>query len=311
MPSRFGRAGAPPSHLDEGGLFVRRRFRPYVGHAVITEERKATEHFWIRALGNAEYASVRGILMASVVCVVVHPSRLAREGLKGILANSRFSPVCTTSSAEEVPSTIASAGEQVVIIMGVPEAANLAQALSTARVSFPDAPVVVIGDTCNRELVITALAMGATTFIDENMATSTLVKELELVAQGEPVISVLLMKRLLGQGSAQAFERAAAPIKLDQHQLSEHEDEDEARPNPPLSGREAAILNALVQGESNKVIAHRLCITEATVKVHVKAILRKIRVKNRTQAATWALRQPAFAARLGNKNGGSPGTHAH
>jgi two-component system, NarL family, nitrate/nitrite response regulator NarL len=245
--------------------------------------------------------------MASVVCVVVHPSRLAREGLKGILANSRFSPVCTTSSAEEVPSTIASAGEQVVIIMGVPEAPNLAQALSTTRVSFPDAPVVVIGDTCNHELVITALTMGATTFIDENTATSTLIKELELVAQGEPVISVLLMKRLLGQ----AFERTAAPIKLDQQQLSEHEDEDEARPNPPLSGREAAILNALVQGESNKVIAHRLCITEATVKVHVKAILRKIRVKNRTQAATWALRQPAFAARLGNKNGGSPGTHAH
>jgi two-component system, NarL family, nitrate/nitrite response regulator NarL len=233
--------------------------------------------------------------MASVVCVVVHPSRLAREGLKGILANSRFSPVCTTSSTEEVPSTIASAGEQVVILMGVPEAANMAQALSTAKVSFPDAPVVVIGDTCNFELVMTALAMGASTFIDENVATSALIKELELVAQGEPVISVLLMKRLLGQGSAQAFERAEAPIKRDQQQLSEpeDEDEDEARPNPHLSGREAAILNALVQGASNKIIAYRLCITEATVKVHVKAILRKIHVRNRTQAAVWALHHQA------------------
>jgi DNA-binding CsgD family transcriptional regulator len=63
---------------------------------------------------------------------------------------------------------------------------------------------------------------------------------------------------------------------------------------PHLSSREAAILDGLVQGAPNKVIAHQLNITEATVKVHVKAILRKIRVRNRTQAAIWAMsRQPA------------------
>jgi two-component system nitrate/nitrite response regulator NarL len=239
--------------------------------------------------------------MVSVVSVVVHPSRLAREGLKAILASSRFEPVCTCSSIEEAPSTIASAGEQVVVLMGVREAAHLAQALSAAKASFPDAPVVVIGDSANRDLVINALAEGATTFIEENVATSTLIAELELVARGEPVISVLLVKRLLGPGSAQALEQAAAPIKLDQRVPLDDEDEDDARPNPPLSKREAAILNGLIQGNPNKVIAYQLQITEATVKVHVKAILRKIRAKNRTQAATWALRQPDFTARLDNK----------
>jgi len=188
-----------------------------------------------------------------------------------------------------VPSAIASAGEQVLVLMGVGEAAHLAQALSSAKASFPDAPIAVIGDACNRDLVVTALAAGATTFIDENVTPSTLIKELELVAQGEPVISVWIMQRLLGQVSPQASEHAVAPIALDQRQLREDEDEDEAAPNPHLSGREAAILNALVQGASNKVIAYRLSITEATVKVHVKAILRKIRVRNRTQAAIWAL----------------------
>ena len=228
----------------------------------------------------------------SVVCVV-HPSRLARNGLKAILANSPFSPACTSSKIEEVPSTIASAGEQVLVLMGVREVANLAQALSAAKASFPDAPVVVIGDSSDRNLVTTALAMGATTFIDENEATSTLIAKLELVAQGEPVISVVLMERLLGPGSAQASEQAMAPLTLHQRQLpedeDEDEDEDEARPGPQLSGREAAILNALVEGKPNKVIAYHLSITEATVKVHVKAILRKIRVQNRTQAAIWAL----------------------
>jgi two-component system nitrate/nitrite response regulator NarL len=43
-----------------------------------------------------------------------------------------------------------------------------------------------------------------------------------------------------------------------------------------------------MQGASNKVIARNLVITESTVKVHMKAILRKLRLRNRTQAAMWA-----------------------
>src|SRR5262245_31098385 len=197
--------------------------------------------------------------MVSVVCIVVHPSRLAREGLKAILANSPFSPVCIASSTDEVPSTIASAGEQVLILLGVRETAHLAQALSAAKASFPDAPVVVIGDSCDRNLVTTALGEGATTFIDENVATSTLIAKLELVAQGEPVISVVLIKRLLGEGPAQASQHAMAPLTLDQLREPEDEDESEAGPDPQLSGREGTILNALVQGKSNKVIAYQLC----------------------------------------------------
>ena len=137
--------------------------------------------------------------MVSVVCVVIHPSRLAREGLASILASSPFAPACTAARTEEVPRTIASASEQVVVILGVREAINLAQVVSTARVSFPDAPIVVIGNPCDGELVLTALAAGATTFIDESVSTTTLIAQLELVAQGEPVISVSLIKRLLGR----------------------------------------------------------------------------------------------------------------
>ena len=56
-----------------------------------------------------------------------------------------------------------------------------------------------------------------------------------------------------------------------------------------LSPREREMLSHLVAGSSNKVIARRLDIAEATVKVHLKSVLRKIRVENRTQAAIWAL----------------------
>jgi two-component system nitrate/nitrite response regulator NarL len=56
-----------------------------------------------------------------------------------------------------------------------------------------------------------------------------------------------------------------------------------------LSPREKEILSHLIAGHSNKLIARELGITEATVKVHLKSVQRKIRVENRTQAAIWAL----------------------
>jgi two-component system nitrate/nitrite response regulator NarL len=55
-----------------------------------------------------------------------------------------------------------------------------------------------------------------------------------------------------------------------------------------LSPREHDVLCCLMAGYSNKVIARELSVCEATVKVHVKAILRKLKVNNRTQAAIWA-----------------------
>ena len=55
------------------------------------------------------------------------------------------------------------------------------------------------------------------------------------------------------------------------------------------TGRQAMILKSLVNGDSNKVVARKLHIAEETVKVHMKRLLRRIGVKNRTQAAIWAL----------------------
>jgi len=58
---------------------------------------------------------------------------------------------------------------------------------------------------------------------------------------------------------------------------------------PSLSERERQIIDGLIKGQSNKTIARACGITEATVKVHMKAILRKVPCSNRTQVAIWAL----------------------
>jgi len=60
-------------------------------------------------------------------------------------------------------------------------------------------------------------------------------------------------------------------------------------PAPQLSPREKLILRCLIEGDANKSIARKMDIAEATVKVHVKAILRKIRVRNLTQVPIWGM----------------------
>lgn len=235
--------------------------------------------------------------MPSIFSVVVHPSRIFCEGLKSILAKSSFEPACTASSPREVPSHMPGAGEEVLVIIGVREGGDIAEAVSTTKERFPDAHVVVVGDAADTRNVMAALEADASSFLDENMGSSALIKALELVALGEPLVSVAILRDLLGPRSTPADDETMATAVTNEPQVACAPSQEQTGWTPPrLSGREAAILNGLVQGAPNKVIAHQLNITEATVKVHVKAILRKIRVKNRTQAAIWAMsRQPTAA----------------
>jgi two-component system, NarL family, nitrate/nitrite response regulator NarL len=100
-----------------------------------------------------------------------------------------------------------------------------------------------------------------------DLSANALMRSLLLISSGERVFPHDLT---LGR-------KSTAPA-------SEHQSND-AR----LSPREKEILSHLVTGHSNKLIARHLGITEATVKVHLKSVQRKIRVENRTQAAIWAL----------------------
>ena len=113
------------------------------------------------------------------------------------------------------------------------------------------------------------------------MERDALVKALELVMLGETFISSALALTMLN-GTPQAQGSASnMPPGLPAAN-------DTATKAHKLSSREVEILGHLMEGESNKVIAKKLDIAEATIKVHIKAILRKVRVKNRTQAAMWA-----------------------
>jgi two-component system nitrate/nitrite response regulator NarL len=133
-------------------------------------------------------------------------------------------------------------------------------------------------------------------FVDV-MACDVFIKSIELVMMGETIFLPEFMSFVLGS------EGDPAPRDENNQETLIRTERTLA---PQLSTREKSILRCLIEGDSNKCIARKIDIAEATVKVHVKAILRKIRVQNRTQAAIWGMNNGSVP-RLAN-NSSPPST---
>lgn len=149
----------------------------------------------------------------------------------------------------------------------------------------PTGRVAVLADEYRRNDLVSAYRAGANACFVKAMSCGGFIKALEMIMLGETVLPPELLP-FIGDNEGDhehppAPSRAAiapdapSPIGLDAV--------------PRLSAREKCILRCVRDGESNKTIARKIDIAEATVKVHVKAILRKIRLSNRTQAAVWAM----------------------
>jgi two-component system nitrate/nitrite response regulator NarL len=226
--------------------------------------------------------------MRCLATVLVHPSRIFSEGLRSVLAGSRFQLKCVAASADRLPMKFLNTRGDLLFIVG----GDLAGTAENVRIIVRQhifARVAVIGDGGTTSQVMCALEAGASAYLRETINAKALVKALELVMLDETVLPAqfikdLVIKEPVGIHKATPILPATAPP------------EDAGPQSRNLSSREAAILRYLVDGVSNKDIARNLVITEATVKAHVKAILRKIRVKNRTQAAIWAMKHPPNAA---------------
>ena len=148
------------------------------------------------------------------------------------------------------------------------------------RVQHPSAKVVVLANHFEMSEMMSVIDAGAHGYCLATIGCEALVKSLELIMLDEIVFpSALFLTNLA------AFSRSHEPVEAPVRIIRTSQADRQAR---NLSSREAEILRCLMLGSPNKVIARELDVAEATVKVHVKAILRKIQVSNRTQAAIWA-----------------------
>jgi two-component system nitrate/nitrite response regulator NarL len=147
-----------------------------------------------------------------------------------------------------------------------------------------------VADHYRLDELVSALRAGANGYFADVMTCDAFIKSMELLMMGEtifpPALSFVLDSEGDDLGKEVGHPGEAAPGDENNQAILVTTDDAFA---PQLSPREKSILRCLIEGDSNKCIARKIDIAEATVKVHVKAILRKIRVHNRTQAAIWGV----------------------
>jgi two-component system, NarL family, nitrate/nitrite response regulator NarL len=231
-----------------------------------------------------------------VSTVVLDENTLLREGLKRVLSESRFRIVKDGStkghiSLGEIPQRIGG----LLFLIGADENPwELASQVRRLKGAYPHAVIVVLGEQTDVRPVLGAINAGASGYLNSTMMRDILIKTLELIMLGETVVPTPLLQAICDRAQPTTpahskVEDVCAPTSP--ALITDRGGDIGKHARRPFSMREAAVLNSLRRGESNKSIARTLQIAEATVKVHVKAILRKINAKNRTQAALWAATQ--------------------
>jgi len=252
-------------------------------------------------------------MKAGVPTVVTHPCALFRDGLRQILGSTPFRPIHLAAEFDQAAISDLTSAEISLWLLGIDRCSESTFDL-VRRVckTTPSLRTIILAQVHTAEDVWPAIEAGARGFLYQNISSERLVKSLELIALGEILVPTDFLyavgdrlsttMRSPSPSPAPSLSLSLSPSEQSEETVASHfktgqlanwnalssEDNSSTALIKGLSRRETSILRLLMQGTSNKVIARQLIITEATVKVHIKAILRKLRLHNRTQAAMWA-----------------------
>jgi two-component system, NarL family, nitrate/nitrite response regulator NarL len=208
-----------------------------------------------------------------VTTVLVCQNTLVRSGISHLLSGTRF---VISDETLDLPSEL-----PILCLIHIDQVtADVPETVEGLKAQWPLARVVLLTDHMEPGAIVPAFQAGLDGLCSTAMDREPLIKALELVMLGETFISAAAGIALFQQWQARPQAHAGGSITP----ASTNDFPSVSR----LSGREAQILHCLTKGASNKLIARDLGVAEATIKVHVKAILRKVKAANRTQAAMWA-----------------------
>jgi len=224
-----------------------------------------------------EYPSTN--LTQSIPTALICDNALLRSELQQILSDSPFiiAEIVSVTGRGRFRGLVPDTALALVEARQNPE--RVLEIVRQVRCQAPKMRIVVLVDQFDLDFMRLGFEAGVNGFCLSASSPAVLVKNLELVMLGQSVIPFATLRAIMGC-HPQVRKEPAQTNKLEPKVLVLNPGE--------LSVKEVQVLNYLRDGAPNKVIAHNLQIAEATVKVHVKSILRKIGVKNRTQAAIWA-----------------------
>jgi DNA-binding NarL/FixJ family response regulator len=208
----------------------------------------------------------------SVRVLIVDDQALVRGGFRMIIDARDDLEVVGEAGDGEQAVRLAGQTRPDVVLMDV-RMPGMDGLTATARLTAaPDPPRVIMLTTYDLdESLYAALRAGASGFLLKDVRPGDLVEAIRVVARGEALLAPTATRRLLDHFVAADLTPPGADARLDR-----------------LTGREREVLELLARGASNAEIATQLTVTEATVKTHVSAVLRKLDVRDRVQAVVLA-----------------------
>lgn len=212
--------------------------------------------------------------MKKISVLLIDDHALFRIGLEGLFEKRGIEVVAAVATGEEGIEKATTLKPEIILLDVRMPGLNGTQVLRRIREAGIETPVVMLTTSNEERDLIEALRNGAQGYLLKDIEPDDLVKSLADVLNGKTVVAPALTQVL-----AKVVQHGGNPTLI--------------RPTPfsELTPREYEILCHLAEGQSNKVIAKNLGISDGTVKLHVKAILRKLGVHSRVEAAVIAVEQ--------------------
>jgi len=212
----------------------------------------------------------------SLRVILIDDHTLFRVGLEGLLTSRGIEVIASVGSGQDCLRLVGDLKPDIILLdMRMPGINGLG-VLELLRKHDPQLPVVMLTTSTDEGDLLESLRQGAQGYLLKDMEPDELVLALRDIVSGKTVVAPDLAPIL-----AKAVQGGATSEKA----------EPEASPFSELTPRETEILGLLAEGQSNKAIARNLGISDGTVKLHVKAILRKLDVHSRVEAAVMAVEQ--------------------
>ena len=204
--------------------------------------------------------------------IIIDDHTLFREGLEGLLTRRDIEVVASVGDGEQGIELAKELKPDIILLdMRMPDINGLG-VLAKLNETDLEMPISMLTTSSDERDLVEALRNGAKGYLLKDMEPDSLVVALRDIVSGKTIVAPSL-----------------APILAKVVQGNVFNGKGEETPFEDLTPRETEILGLLAEGQSNKVIARNLGISDGTVKLHVKAILRKLSVHSRVEAAVLAV----------------------
>jgi two-component system NarL family response regulator len=201
--------------------------------------------------------------------LVADDHSLFRDGLVSLLEAGGFEVVGQVGDGRAaVEAALRLRPDVVLLDLSMPEVGGLA-ALREIRAAWPEAKVVMLTASDDEESLFRASEGGASGYLLKSLKADEFLEMLRGLEHGEAAMTRQTTARLLA-GLSRVAHQGAAP--------------------DALTPQEVRLLQYLADGLGNKAIAQAMSVSENTVKYHLKNILQKLGIHNRTEAAAYAIR---------------------